>query len=80
MILEREVSTYRRALPQLLAEEGKYVLIQGDLIAGIFATRADALEAGYDRFGLSTPFLVHQIRADEKPVWMRHELFHRCPS
>lgn len=80
MILEKEVATYRRVLPQLLAQEGKFVLIQGDLVAGVFESREEALDAGYDRFGFATPFLVQQIRADEQPVRMRHDIFRPCPK
>ena len=38
MALAREMETYRRELPQLLRDEGKFVLIHGDDVAGIYDT------------------------------------------
>jgi hypothetical protein len=66
---QREWAAYQRELPGLLAagHEGKYVLIRGDDLEGVFDTQEDALNAGYDKFGL-TPFFVHQIWAVE-PVY-----------
>ncbi len=65
MALEREMKTYQEKLPGLKADEGKYVLIQGEEVAGVFTSAEDALKAGYDRFGLE-PFLVKQIQAIER--------------
>jgi hypothetical protein len=64
MSLKQEIETYRRKLPELLANEGKYVVIHGDEIAGICETHADALAIGYERYG-DQPFLVRQIREKE---------------
>ena len=66
---QREMAAYQRELPGLLAagHEGKYVLIRGDDLEGIFGTQDEALSSGYDRFGLN-PFYVHQIQAVE-PVY-----------
>lgn len=41
--------------------EGKFVLIHGDELSGVWGTYEDALQAGYDKFGLS-PFLVKRIQ------------------
>jgi hypothetical protein len=78
MVLERELATYHASLESLLEHEGKFVVIQGEMIAGTWQTYEDALKAGYDQFGL-TPFMVKQILAVE-PV---HYLTHGtpvCPS
>jgi hypothetical protein len=64
MALEAEQQTYVRELPTLLASVGKFVLISGDVVAGVYDTYADALTVGYDRFGLN-PFLVKQIEFTE---------------
>jgi hypothetical protein len=64
MALEKELETYKNKLPELLAEEGKFVLIKGDEVAGTYAAYEDALKEGYKRYGLNS-FLVKQIRADE---------------
>lgn len=63
--LEKELETYKTKLPELAASEGKFVLIQGDQVAGIFDTYADAIKEGYGKFGLD-PFLVKQIHAIER--------------
>ncbi len=65
MQLERELATYRDKLPELVQHEGKYVLIQGDSVADIYATYQDALRQGYRQFGLE-PFLVKQILSTER--------------
>jgi hypothetical protein len=62
MELERELQTYERERPALLAHEGKYVLIHCDEVTGVFDVYEDALRAGYDRFGFER-FLVREIHA-----------------
>ncbi len=62
MALETELDTYKAKLPELLADEGKFVLIQGPDVVDTFATYEDAVKEGYARFGLK-PFLVKQIRS-----------------
>jgi len=48
---------------------GKYVAIQGDIIAeGFFSTYAEAFKAGLKRFGVRGPFLVKQVWRTE-PVY-----------
>jgi hypothetical protein len=64
MSLEKELATYRVRLPELLSDDGKYVLIRGDDVAGIYDTYEDALRVGYARFGLED-FLVKKIESVE---------------
>jgi hypothetical protein len=64
MALEKELETYKHELSNLLSNAGKYVLIQGDEVAGTWETYQDALQEGYRLFGLE-PFLVKQIQAAE---------------
>jgi hypothetical protein len=61
-----EWDTYRREVGRLLAEghEGKWVLIEGDTVSGIFEDARDAKEVGYRRHPLGG-FLVHQIQTYE---------------
>ena len=60
--------------PRALEKEaGRYVLIHGDEIAGVWDTNQEALEEGYRRF-LLEPFLVQHIVADEKPIFVPREL------
>ena len=41
-ILEKEIKTYEDRKAELLAEEGKFVLIRGDEVSGFFDTYHDA--------------------------------------
>ena len=60
----REWNTYLKELPRLLAEgkEGKFVLIKGTEIFGLFDSWGEARSVGLERF-LLQPMLVHEIRA-----------------
>ena len=53
-VLHQEIDAYRRALPDLLAagEAGRFVLIKGAQILGIWDRQAEALEEGRQRFGV----------------------------
>jgi hypothetical protein len=72
--LFREHRAYRRELPRLLREghERKYGLFKGDDLIGIFATRREALRAGYEKFLFQLPFMVTPI--------LEHEPLLRMPS
>ncbi len=78
MTLEREIATYHRKLPELLADQGKFVIIHGEDIIGIFDGMEDALRAGYERF-LHEPFLMRQIREEERILYTSRNL-RPCPS
>lgn len=64
MALEKELETYRKKLPELKEQEGKFVLIQGETVVDFFAAYEDALKAGYQHFKLE-PFLVKQVSSTE---------------
>jgi len=66
MALEKELQTYKDNLSTLDADEGKFVLIQGEDIVGIYTAYEDALKAGYEKFGVNTPFLVKKIQVVEQ--------------
>ena len=61
MALERELAVYHAKLAELLPAEGKFVLIHGDDVTGIWDTYEDALRAGYEKFGLNS-FFVKRIQ------------------
>jgi hypothetical protein len=67
--IETEWNLFRRELPRLLAEghEGRWVLIKGDEIIGLFDSRREAMSVGTIRFGL-TPMLAEQILRWYRPV------------
>ncbi len=78
--LDRELATFRRELPGLLANlanVGRYVLVHGDNVLGLFSSFDDALAAGYERVGIE-PFLVKEITEHEQPRYFSRSL--RCPS
>ena len=63
----KEWETYRREVGRLLAEgnEGRYILIKGGEIIGIWNREEDALATGYQKYPLQ-PFFVHQIQERER--------------
>ena len=46
--------------------DGEFVLIRGTAAIGFLPTYAEALETGYERYGL-TPFFVRQVRHPPRP-------------
>ena len=65
MSLEKENETYQRELPNLVANEGKYVVIFEDKVLGVYGTYEDALIFGYSKCGFKE-FLVKKIEAIEQ--------------
>jgi hypothetical protein len=61
MALEHENGVYQSHLIDLLAYEGKYILIRGDDLAGPWNSYEEALQEGFDRFG-PVSFLVKKIQ------------------
>jgi len=76
--LEREWDTFLKELPRLIAEgkRGKYVLIRGDAVEGVWDTLDEALAAGYDRFGLE-PFLAQEVNDNPEPQYFSRNVT-RC--
>jgi hypothetical protein len=73
--LEREWGIFLREMPRLLQEgqRGKFVLIQGEAVQGVWDTLDEALAAGYDRFGLA-PFLAQEINDAPKPRYFSRNI------
>ncbi len=78
MALEKELETYLREKARLLSEgqAGRYVLIHGEEVVGTFDTLDDALEAGYNRFGLDEPFMARQVAESDRPVYFSRNVVH----
>lgn len=77
--LEQERKTYEEKKPALLAASaGKFVVIHGDQVAGVWDTQDDALRAGYERFGLE-PFLVKEITEVERVHYFTRDM-PICPA
>jgi len=68
-----ELATYDAHLPELLVSEGKFVLILGEEVGGVYDDYGAALDAGYEKYGLK-PFLVKQICAAEPIHYFSRDL------
>jgi hypothetical protein len=64
--LYEEWEFYRREVGRLLAEgqEGRFILIQGEEIIGIWDTAEDAEAVAHHRYFMQ-PCLIHQVRSRE---------------
>ena len=79
MPLERESAVYCENLMDLLTNEGKYVVVHAEKIDGPFDSYEDALQAGYDKFGV-VPFLVKKISRVEPIQYFSRDLPGPCLS
>lgn len=62
--LDKEHAAFERLRPSLVKDEGRFAVLAGDTLLGVFDTFQDALSAGYKEQGLK-PFLVKQINSVE---------------
>jgi hypothetical protein len=79
MALERELDTFGKQLLGLLQDpknHGKFALVYGDAVYGLFDSVDDALAAGYERFSLE-PFLVKHVVEHEEPRYFSRNV-KRC--
>ena len=66
-LLDGELQTYEKNRESLLgSSEGKFVLVKGDRIIGVYDSKMDAITEGYRQFG-NVPFLVKQVQKIETP-------------
>lgn len=69
-MLKKELETYDKHKSQLFAfNYSQWVLIQDDQIIGIKDTYKEAIELGYESFGIDKNFLVKQV-VEDKPVFV----------
>jgi hypothetical protein len=62
MVLETEIAAYNELLPALLERgEGKFVVIAGQTLVGIFDSNDAGYSAGLEAVGLA-PFLLRKIQ------------------
>lgn len=76
MALEKELEAYKKKLPELSEQEGRFALFHGDDFIDVFTSYEDAVKAGYTRFSLD-PFLVKQVHAVER-VQFVSRMFDPC--
>jgi hypothetical protein len=68
--LQRELDTFEAHRAELLAASaGRYALVHGDQVAGVFDNEHDGISEGYRSFG-NVPFLVKKIEPVDLPVYM----------
>lgn len=77
MALEKELETYEAKLEELLSDEGRYVLIHGEKVLGVYTAYEDALRTGYEKLGV-TPFLVKRIEASESLHYFTRDIMGEC--
>ena len=66
-LLKEEIETYGREKKRLVEQSnGKFVVIKGKSIEGIFESQNDAIKHGINKFG-NSPFLVKRIEEIEIP-------------
>jgi hypothetical protein len=68
----QEWNTYLREVGRLLAEghEGKWALLKGDDVIGLYDSKDEARTEGCRRF-LLQPWILHQVRTWEPVIWTR---------
>ena len=67
-MLDVENRTFDQHLPDLLKSDvGKFALVKGDKIIGVFVAIADALSYAYEKYG-EQPFFVRQILPMQQPL------------
>lgn len=77
--LDIELNTYRETLPALLGQIGKYVIIKGTSVVGVYDSYEDALKVGYEKFKLD-PFLVKRIAPAEQISYFTRDFAQACPA
>jgi len=72
MVLESELRVFESHRQEWLrAHLGKFVVIGNGNVAGFFDDYESALQAGLQKFGLNSEFLVKQVAAEE-PIYLIH--------
>ncbi|MBH1970838.1 hypothetical protein FK216_06010 [Moraxellaceae bacterium AER2_44_116] len=75
--LDTEIATFNEHLPTLISHLGKFVVIKGEKIEGIYDTYSDALKFGYQKFKLE-PFLVKKISPSEQVLFFTRDFSQPC--
>jgi hypothetical protein len=75
--LQAELETFEQMKDRLLEDEGKFAVIHGSELIGVFSSYEDALKMGYQECKLD-PFLVKKISAIEPINLFTRELLVPC--
>lgn len=78
-MFEQEIAFFNSRKPELLKHyEGKFALVKGEHLAGVYDTPQRAYEVGLDTYGLDS-FLVRRITKEDEEyhnVAEQHGLMH----
>ncbi len=67
-LLDAELQTYEKNRESLLGSaDGKFVLIKGEQVVGVYESEMDAINQGYRQLG-HVPFLVKQVLKIDTPL------------
>lgn len=78
--LEKELATYQAKLPTLLGQQGKFVLIHGDEIDGVYDSYSEAMTAGYKKLGIDKQFFVKKISPIDQVLYFTRDFSGVCPA
>lgn len=74
-LLATETKYFESKLPDLVkTDAGRFVLIKGEEVIGVFESQLDAIKVGYDRFR-SEPFFVRRIVPVQQPLNFSNNFF-----
>lgn len=76
-VLEKELVLYQKLLPTLMSDEGKYALIFGESLVGVYDSYQTALTQGYEVAKLK-PFLVKKISGAETVAYFSRDINSAC--
>lgn len=78
--LKAEILAYESMRDRLIAEGnvGKFALLAKGGLVGLWNTYEDALQAGYQRFGLTERFLVKKVEGIEGIQYFSRDI--ACPA
>ena len=79
MALEKEVAAFNRERPNWAEYHGRWAVIFGDKVIGIFNDYEDGLRAGYAVAKLQ-PFLVKKIEAVDSVERLTRRVSFPCPT
>ena len=70
MALERELATFQAHFTEWLQlHPGKFALVVGEELIGVFDNANQAYEAGIQQFG-NIPMLIRQLRPDDETTFL----------
>ena len=73
--LLKETRFFESKLPDLVKSDvGRFVLIKGEELKGVFESQQDAIKAGYELFK-GEPFFVKQIVPVQQPLNFANNFF-----